>query len=113
MVESAPQQERAAGDLELMLSSGERLRVSSGVDGATLRTVLEPCADDSPAGQRACLPVPDSLRYAEELRWAARAGARLSRTGCLRRAPVRVRQPEAGSNHIPHTDWVLLLSNTV
>src|SRR3954453_6450616 len=42
IVESVPQQERAAGaDLELMLSSGERLRISSGVDGATLRTVLE------------------------------------------------------------------------
>jgi hypothetical protein len=42
VVESVPQQERAAGaDLELMLSSGERLRISSGVDGATLRTVLE------------------------------------------------------------------------
>lgn len=41
VVESAAQQERAAGDLELLLSSGERLRINSGVDGATLRTVLE------------------------------------------------------------------------
>jgi len=42
VVESAAaEQERAAGDLELMLASGERLRISSGVDGATLRTVLE------------------------------------------------------------------------
>ena len=42
IVQSAPEQERVAGaDLELILSSGERLRISSGVDGATLRTVLE------------------------------------------------------------------------
>jgi hypothetical protein len=29
------------GYLELVLVSGERLRISSGVDGTTLRTVLE------------------------------------------------------------------------
>jgi hypothetical protein len=27
--------------LELVLATGERLRISAGVDGATLRTVLE------------------------------------------------------------------------
>jgi hypothetical protein len=42
LVERAPQREPATGvHLELVLVSGERLRISSGVDGATLRTVFE------------------------------------------------------------------------
>lgn len=42
LVEREAQRERATGaDLELVLASGERLRISSGVDGTTLRTVLE------------------------------------------------------------------------
>lgn len=36
----AAHQESAAG-LELVLATGERLRIGAGVDGATLRTVLE------------------------------------------------------------------------
>jgi hypothetical protein len=39
---SARRQERAAEPvLELMLATGERLRIGAGVDSATLRTVLE------------------------------------------------------------------------
>jgi hypothetical protein len=39
---NAPRQERAAeAALELMLATGERLRISAGVDAATLRTVLD------------------------------------------------------------------------
>jgi len=42
LVERAAQRERVTGvPLELVLASGERLRISSGVDGATLRTVLQ------------------------------------------------------------------------
>jgi hypothetical protein len=42
LVERGAQQERASGGhLELVLASGERLCISSGVDGATLRTVLQ------------------------------------------------------------------------
>jgi hypothetical protein len=42
LVERAPQREPVTGvHLELVLASGERLHISSGVDGATLRTVLE------------------------------------------------------------------------
>jgi transposase-like protein len=33
--------EPAAAELELILTTGERLRIGVGVDGATLRTVLE------------------------------------------------------------------------
>jgi transposase-like protein len=33
--------EPAAAELELILTTGERLRIGMGVDGATLRTVLE------------------------------------------------------------------------
>ena len=35
------QRESAAAGLELILTTGERLRIGVGVDGATLRTVLE------------------------------------------------------------------------
>ena len=35
------QQEPAAGVLELVLLTGERLRIGIGVDGLTLRTVLD------------------------------------------------------------------------
>ena len=42
LVEGAAQQEPAtAADLELVLASGERLRIRCGVDVATLRTVLQ------------------------------------------------------------------------
>ena len=43
LVERSPRrQERAAeATLELVLATGERLRISSGVDAATLRTVLD------------------------------------------------------------------------
>ena len=38
----AVRQERGLGtDLELVLATGERLRIGTGVDGTTLRTVLE------------------------------------------------------------------------
>src|SRR3954451_20274072 len=40
LVERAAQRQGAPGDdLELVLATGERLRISTGVDGATLRTV--------------------------------------------------------------------------
>jgi hypothetical protein len=35
------QEAAAASGLELVLTTGERLRIGTGVDGATLRTVLE------------------------------------------------------------------------
>src|SRR3954465_3611949 len=42
LVERAVHRERATeAHLELVLASGERLCISAGVDGATLRTVLE------------------------------------------------------------------------
>jgi Transposase len=42
LVERAAQRDGVGGgDLELVLASGERLRIRSGVDGGTLRTVLE------------------------------------------------------------------------
>jgi len=42
LVERAAQREPASGaHVEIVLASGERLCISSGVDGATLRTVLQ------------------------------------------------------------------------
>jgi hypothetical protein len=42
LVDRSPRQERAAdAALELVLATGERLRISAGVDAATLRTVLD------------------------------------------------------------------------
>ena len=43
MVERRPQPQEPAGEaaLELVLATGERLRISAGVDAATLRTVLD------------------------------------------------------------------------
>jgi hypothetical protein len=43
----------AAPTIELVLSTGERLRIGNGVDAATLRLLLDECGDDPPAGQRA------------------------------------------------------------
>ena len=36
-----PQERTAEAPLELVLATGERLRISAGVDAATLRTVLD------------------------------------------------------------------------
>lgn len=43
LVERGTQGKQSAteGDLELVFATGERLRIRSGVDGATLRTVVE------------------------------------------------------------------------
>jgi len=42
LVETGPSRQPATEpDLELVLAGGERLRIGCGVDGATLRTVLE------------------------------------------------------------------------
>jgi hypothetical protein len=42
LVDRSPRRpERTAAALELVLASGERLRISAGVDAATLRTVLD------------------------------------------------------------------------
>ena len=38
---TAAQESSAGAELELLLATGERLRISTGVDGVTLRTVLE------------------------------------------------------------------------
>jgi hypothetical protein len=43
--------------LELVLTNGERLRISKQVDMATLRWCSMRCGDDSPAGQRAGVSV--------------------------------------------------------
>ena len=64
----APRQEPGTGrSLELVLANGERLRIGTGVDTKTLRTVLELSGHDPPAGQRAGVSVPDRLRHAQEL----------------------------------------------
>jgi len=69
LVERGPARPGSAteGNLELVLVSGERLRIGAGVDGMTLRTVLKRCAHDAPAGECAGVSVPDRLRHAEEL----------------------------------------------
>jgi transposase len=43
LVDRSPRREERAAEaaLELLLASGERLRISAGVDAATLRTVLD------------------------------------------------------------------------
>ena len=41
LVDRAGQESRMDAALELVLTSGERLRICTGVDGATLRIVLE------------------------------------------------------------------------
>src|SRR4051812_15918676 len=43
LVDRSPRRQESAAEaaLELVLSTGERLRISAGVDGATLRTVLD------------------------------------------------------------------------
>ena len=53
--------------LELVMVTGERLRIGAGVDAATLRTVLEVCGRDPSASQRASVSLPDSMRHAQEL----------------------------------------------
>ena len=55
------------GVFELVLATGERLRIGAGADAATLRTVRTRCAHDPPAGQRAGVSVFDGLRHAQEL----------------------------------------------
>jgi hypothetical protein len=52
--------------LELVLTNGERLRISKQVDMATLRWCSMRCGDDSPAGQRAGVSVSEPLRHAPE-----------------------------------------------
>src|SRR5215471_9404019 len=47
---------------------------------------------DAPAGQCAGVLVSEPVRYAAELRRVARAGARSSAVGSLRRSPVLIRQ---------------------
>jgi hypothetical protein len=56
----AGQEPATEAALELVLATGERLRIGAGVDAATLRTVLES------AGQRAGVSLPDSMRHAQE-----------------------------------------------
>ena len=43
MVDRSPRRQESAAEaaLELVLATGERLRISAGVDAATLRTVLD------------------------------------------------------------------------
>ena len=43
MVDRSPRRQDSAAEvaLELVLATGERLRISAGVDAATLRTVLD------------------------------------------------------------------------
>ena len=43
LVDSSPRRQESAAEaaLELVLATGERLRISAGVDAATLRTVLD------------------------------------------------------------------------
>jgi hypothetical protein len=64
---STRRQERTAeAVLELVLATGERLRMGAGVD------ISRPCApcwtccgDDPPASQRAGVPLPHAVRYAQ------------------------------------------------
>ena len=53
-----------------------------------------------PASVRS-IPLPDALRYAQELRRAACAGTRTPRTGCVCRASVCFRQPAARPRQDP------------
>ncbi len=76
LVETGPAAVHAEA-VELILTSGERLRITPGVDAATLRLVLsvlrEPrrfiCSHDSLAFGRAPVSGDHALRYAQKLRW--------------------------------------------
>ena len=69
LVERSPRRQERTVEavLELVLATGERLRIGVGVDTTTLRTVLDCCGHDPPASQRAGVSVPDAVRYAQEL----------------------------------------------
>jgi hypothetical protein len=53
--------------LELVLTTGERLRIGGGVDAAVFRAVLETLRGDALAGKCAGVSMPDTLRHAQEL----------------------------------------------
>jgi hypothetical protein len=79
---SARRQERTAESaLEVVLASGERLRIGPGVETATLRAVLDGCGDDAPASRRASVPVPGAVRHKKEFRQSACTRARAPRFG--------------------------------
>ena len=63
----APSEAAKEAALELLLTNGERLRIGAGIDATTLQTVLAALGDDPPASQRTGVPLPDRLRYAQEL----------------------------------------------
>ena len=65
---SARRQERTTESvLELVLATGERLRIGTGVDITTCGPCWTCCEDDPPARQRADVPLPHAVRYAQEL----------------------------------------------
>jgi len=98
------QEAAAEVSLELVLATGERLRIGAGVDGSPCARCWTRCAHDPPAGQRAGVSVPDAVRHAQELRQPARVGARAPAIGCFRRTLVCVRQPAEGSVKILYWD---------
>jgi hypothetical protein len=53
--------------LELVRTTGERLRIGGGVDAAVFRAVLETLRGDALAGKCAGVSMPDTLRHAQEL----------------------------------------------
>ena len=65
---SARRQERAAESvLELVLTTGERLRIGPGWMSRPCGSCWTCCGDDPPASQRAGVSVPDAVRHAQEL----------------------------------------------
>ena len=100
---SGPARNRAQeASLELVLTTGERLRIGAGVDAATLAHVLEASAGmiHLPASVRVylCLTACDMRKSFDGLHALVREHLEL---GCLRRASVRVRQPAARSRQDP------------
>ena len=53
--------ELSGGSLELLLPSGERLRIERGVDAETFAWCWRHCAHDPLAGQRARVFLPDAV----------------------------------------------------
>jgi hypothetical protein len=69
LVDRSPQREERATEsaLELVLSSGERLRISAGWTPRPCGPCWTCCGHDPPASQRARVLVPDAVRHAQEL----------------------------------------------
>jgi hypothetical protein len=87
--------------LELVMATGERLRIGAGVDAATLRTVLEVCGRDPSASQRAGVSLPDSMRMRKSFDGLHALVREHLEFGCFRRTLVCLRQPSERSDQDP------------